>query len=72
MKRKNWAASSSSFLCEVIDVVVQCGSIPLQNLLSRQTQLERYIRTSSQGRTVAWAKWAIAPPVFVGVSHFVR
>ena len=42
MKRKNCVASSSSFLCEVIDVVVKCGSIPLQNLLSRQTVI--YVR----------------------------
>ena len=30
------------------------------------------VGSNMQARTVAWAKWAIAPPVFVGVSHFVR
>ena len=45
VKRKNWVASSSSFLCEVIDVVVKCGSILLQSLLSQQTarEISRYV-----------------------------
>ena len=42
---KELVASSSSFLCEVIDVVVKCGSIPLQSLLSRQTarEISKYV-----------------------------